>query len=349
MKGVGLVLLVMGIQFSLYGQPGSSCENPLPITCNKYMHIDQLFPGSLSDNGGLPCVNGFQEVAGIWLELNIGRKGVLAFELIPDNHNQDFDFAIFPATACDNLESIRCVSGGPSMMNDFWCIGVLGLRDEEFDINEHPGCISGQNNYCQSITVNEGERYLLYVHRFESTGGFGLTFDQLVLIESEGISNAVKIGYEKEEILFEYLDNNIEYNQIFWKLGDADTEVVYGSGPHRSNLGVLRILNWSVNISVNKSCNCEYSGQLASNDISNGLLKLWPNPCSEYFYIDVRDKNHTEPLLVQVIDNSGRIVKTATIGESDELLIPIEMSGLKSGVYLIRVIPGGEHYYIVKI
>ena len=59
-------------------------------------------------------------------------------------------------------------------------------------------------------------------------------------------------------------------------------------------------------------------------------LKLYPNPTTEYFMIDMMTET---PLEISILDNSGRLINVVkTISNS-----PVSVSNLSSGIYNISI------------
>jgi len=69
---------------------------------------------------------------------------------------------------------------------------------------------------------------------------------------------------------------------------------------------------------------------------SPNLLKIFPNPCSDYLYIDMNNKEQTE-LKVILFDNYGRKYYEEKITYSGSVKHEIDMSTLPRGIYFLRI------------
>ncbi len=78
----------------------------------------------------------------------------------------------------------------------------------------------------------------------------------------------------------------------------------------------------------------------AKNAFGQLSLKAWPNPARNYFVLNIETAQRTDKVQVQVVDLTGRIVEvTQNIIGSQTLRVG---SGLKAGVYFVRIVQGSE-------
>lgn len=323
---------------ALLAQDGSSCSTPLPVTCNKYMHIDNLFEGTLTDNGAMPCVDDFQEVAGIWLELKIGRSGQLAFDLVPDDPDQDLDFTLFKGNDCGALEAVRCVGGGRSADGHSDCMGATGLRADEADYFEIMGCSEGQNNYGAALEVNQNERLLLFVHGFKSEDhGFGVSFGNVIMGVANSINEAVSVQWADEgDLTLEYNESFTNLSEVVWTVNCGENQqLLFGRGPHRQHIDDYSHLNWKITSIQENECIIELSGDLSPFEFASSTL-IWPSPTTGFIFIH-SDRFFTtdDEFKIDLLNNQGVVVFSKTFLSDKHKNIGFNIDFLPSGMFWI--------------
>lgn len=303
------------------------------------MHIDHLFQGTLTDNGAMPCVDDFQEVAGIWLELKIARSGQLAFDLVPDDPDQDLDFTLFRGNDCGTLEAVRCVGGGWSTEGHFDCMGATGLREDESDYFEMMGCPEGQNNYSSALDVEKGEHFLLFVHGFNNAGGFGLLFNGSLLEVPESVQNGIIEGWVDGHVVLEYRDVIGHSAQVVWSIFHDSPEVKFGPGPHRIKVDFNRGFDWSSQLVFGDQCICKLnrggSGNVRSKKDQG--ISFWPNPASNVVRFKSKPQIEQQNVEVEIFNSTGKLVHTFQLADDVYLWNP-SIQGAYSGQYFIRVV-----------
>ncbi|HAN18935.1 MAG: hypothetical protein A2X13_11930 [Bacteroidetes bacterium GWC2_33_15] len=76
------------------------------------------------------------------------------------------------------------------------------------------------------------------------------------------------------------------------------------------------------------------------NQIENEpALTLFPNPVKEILTISLRSKNETGEKQVQIYDNQGHLIYSLITHENE---IPVNLSGLKTGIYFLKIISNGN-------
>lgn len=112
-----LLLFFLGFTIITIGQNPNDCVNAITICGDSSLGIDPDGIGfdefSLPGNEAPPCYYFDQHT--IWFKFIIVESGTFTFDLIPDNGEDDYDFAIFgPTVTCTTLgASIRCSSTNP--------------------------------------------------------------------------------------------------------------------------------------------------------------------------------------------------------------------------------------------
>jgi hypothetical protein len=332
MKGIGITFIALVVHFVSYGQKGSSCDNPLPIICNKYMHFDELFLGTLNDNGGLPCVDNFQEVAGIWLGLEIGKDGMLEFDLIPDDFDQDFDFTVFKGTKCNDLQVLRCVGGGKSYNSEHLCSGTTGLQSVDNDLFEFAGCSKSQNNYAAGIELVKGDHILLYIHRFDGVSGFGIMFQEPLLKQSDFILERLPTDWVQSEYSGENRQNKNVESQVLWKSDKNFTNKMREVVPPHFKHESIDEIHWKMDTKVfDGDCLSKVIDEVESIKELN-RISVSPNPTQDFLSVKIEGQIPDELFIYYL--NDGTLSNIFHLTSKSEIQI-LDVSRLQNGHYLL--------------
>lgn len=192
---IKLLFLFLGFTLSTIAQNPNDCVNAIVICGDSSLGIDPSGIGfdefSLPGNEVPPCY--YFDQHNIWFKFTIIESGTLTFDLVPDNGEDDYDFAIYgPVVTCTTLgSSIRCSSTNPQ------AAGVpvaTGLNMDETDVNEGPG--EDGNGYLKYIDVTAGDIYYLLVDRAVGSGPLSLFYtgtaklpDSVVANQPENLAN----------------------------------------------------------------------------------------------------------------------------------------------------------------
>ena len=170
-----LKLFILFFIFSLLGiaQSPNDCENAILICGDVNFGLDPDGVGfdefSLPGNVTPSCYN--FGTSTIWMRFVIQESGKLTFDILPDNPEADYDFAIFgPNVDCETLgTAIRCSSTNPQAAG---VSAATGLNLDETDFYEGPG--PDGNGYLQYIDALAGEEYIMVIGRPHGSGGFSI-------------------------------------------------------------------------------------------------------------------------------------------------------------------------------
>lgn len=136
--------------------------------------------GLVNDLTTTPCGSG--EDNAMWLRLNVNTAGIIVFTISPISYDDDYDFAVLDITntPCDSIGSsnvIRC-----NFDNNYPGTnvnGVVGLNTTSTTNNVGSGAYGP--SFCQQITANAGDVYLIMINNFGNyvSGGTsqGFTID----------------------------------------------------------------------------------------------------------------------------------------------------------------------------
>lgn len=175
------LLLFAALPCSLSAQtPTADCAHAL-FVCDKKPLLIQALPdaGQQDESGSVPCLTApFAETNSVWLTWQVAEVGTLEFSILPDDPKNDLDFVLYRLKGsgdCADKEPLRCMAAGPSLgqaeppLNT--CTGATGLRSASEGINQSSGCATGTDNFLSPVEVQQGERYVLWINNFRSTGG----------------------------------------------------------------------------------------------------------------------------------------------------------------------------------
>lgn len=183
-------LLLLFLSFTIAGiaQNPNDCVNAITICGNSSLGIDPSGIGfdefSLPGNETPPCY--YFDQNNIWFKFIIVESGTFTFDLIPDNGEDDYDFAIYgPTVSCTTLgASIRCSSTNPQ---EAGVPVATGLNMDETDVNEGPG-IDG-NGYLMYIDALAGDTYYLLVDRAVGSGPLSLFYTGTAKLPNPVVAN----------------------------------------------------------------------------------------------------------------------------------------------------------------
>lgn len=228
------IVLSLLLTTGLYGQ--SDCQEFLVICGNASLSLNSNGTGTddFSNPNNQPPSCGFSESQSLWLKVPIGRDGLLEFAILPNNNQDDFDFAIYgPNVSCTNLgASIRCSSTNPQSAG---VSANTGLRRSETDQSEGPG--SSGNGFVSALPVLAGEEYIILIDNFSQTNaGF-----QLDWTSGSPIIDVPEVVVEDVEICDREGDGLVAFDlsQLSDKIADGqpDVDVTYHSTQNDAVLG----------------------------------------------------------------------------------------------------------------
>lgn len=155
---------------SLFSQASSGdCLGAIPV-CELNYSVQPLVvpPDNVPNeiNGTISCLSNGEE-NGVWYTFTVQSTGLLHFNIIPYNHSDDYDWALF------NLTNANCSDISTNVSLQAGC---------NFSANVSNNGITGANNGPNpqdepEINVVQGETYVLYISNFsQSNGGYTLDF-----------------------------------------------------------------------------------------------------------------------------------------------------------------------------
>lgn len=157
-------------QFS-HAQVSQECVNAIPICSNTPINGGTNGFGADDFNGAASSgcleqtLSGAIESNSAWYRFRTSASGQLGFN-IGHNSNEDWDFALYRASDCNNLgEPIRCNFFDNSENKSFIGVGEDPTGDED------------SVHYEDWLDVNAGEDYYLFINNFSNVNsGFSIQF-----------------------------------------------------------------------------------------------------------------------------------------------------------------------------
>lgn len=229
-------------------QNPNDCINAIIICGNSSLGIDPSGIGfdefSLPGNEIPPCY--YFDQHNIWFKFIIVESGTFTFDIIPDNGEDDYDFAIYgPDVTCTTLgSSIRCSSTNPL---DAGVPVATGLNMDETDVNEGPG--ADGNGYLMYIDATAGDVYYLLVDRAVGSGPLSLFYtgtaklpnavvanqpDGLIACDTDGNPDGLadfNLEAQTDNIIGSQTDVTVTYHET---INDASIGINPLSSPYRS-------------------------------------------------------------------------------------------------------------------
>lgn len=165
--------------------PEADCKDGV-ILCDK----EEIFVEDLVGIGKVTnevdtksCIEA--EFASVWYKWTCKDAGNLTFTIIPNNKQDDIDFALYKLPGglddCNNKQLIRCMASGETIGADPTlnspCFGPTGLNTTATDVVEEPGCQNGDDNFLDDVNMVPGESFVLLINNFSQSGfGFSIKF-----------------------------------------------------------------------------------------------------------------------------------------------------------------------------
>ena len=91
---------------------------------------------------------------------------------------------------------------------------------------------------------------------------------------------------------------------------------------------------------------------ITENSIDVGSIVIYPNPSKDKIYIEyTSNADWSKEIIIEVYDNSGRLVSPSTSLREKRTKTMISLSGLESGVYYVKCYNKTIHNYfkVVKL
>ncbi|MDF2932227.1 MAG: gliding motility-associated C-terminal protein [Chryseobacterium sp.] len=155
-----LLLLIFLISQTFFSQ--ADCSTALSVCGNSSITYNPTGIGSVNESLGGCLISG--EHNSIWYKLTIATSGTLTFNLVPNDPDADYDWAVYgPNVTCGTL-------GSPIRCNAATVIGVgasTGLNMTS-TITNAPG--GSAIPYCQYMDVLAGQTYYLYIDNWVGAG-----------------------------------------------------------------------------------------------------------------------------------------------------------------------------------
>ncbi|KMQ62909.1 chromophore lyase [Chryseobacterium sp. FH2] len=155
-----LLFILLFISQTFFSQ--ADCSTALTVCGNSSITYSPTGIGAVNENLGGCLITG--EHNSIWYKITIATGGTLTFDLVPNDPNADYDWAVYgPNVVCGSLGSpIRC--NAATVIN----VGAsTGLNMTSTITNAAGGSTTP---YCKYLDVLPGETYYLYIDNWVGAG-----------------------------------------------------------------------------------------------------------------------------------------------------------------------------------
>lgn len=163
--------------------PEQDCDKATLLCDKSSFYVESLVGFGNKEDLSKTCMR--EEYASVWYKWICEKPGTLTFDLTPNNDGDDLDFVVYKLPGgiddCSNKEVVRCMASGetegqPPSQNAP-CFGPTGLSSNSRDVEELPGCSSGDDNFVAALDMKAGEAYTLVVNNYSQSGsGFEIEF-----------------------------------------------------------------------------------------------------------------------------------------------------------------------------
>lgn len=308
------------------------------------------------------CWGAAGEVATSWFYFTVASDGDLAFEFVPSNSGHNLNFALYgPST--DGVPPCPLITGESPVRCSFANIGGVntGMQAGETDLYEG----ADGNSFVAPLDVQAGETYALVVDVYQNgqpptkteidfTGA--ATLDCTVVPLGVSWLNFSGINQDDQNLLtwITASETNNDYFTIerskdgkeWIELGQVDgagntNRMIYYSFIDYDPLfpfGYYRlkqtdfdgVYSYSKTITISRE-------KLDGNFVS----KIFPNPAEGYFSFMYNGTNYSSPLVVSVVDNTGKTCYQMTFDQLQKNGgMSVSTDSLSSGVYQILFTQG---------
>lgn len=103
---------------------------------------------------------------------------------------------------------------------------------------------------------------------------------------------------------------------------------------------------------INIPIEADSGSGIVENGFDSSEITIYPNPTRDQFYIEFNAYSElSEDINIDVFDNWGRIIRTGSMSDANNVKTMISLIGLKSGIYYVKCYnnTGATFYKVVKI
>ena len=169
---IGLSLTLPGVSQTLLppDQPEQDACHALPLCGGKFFTpFSYQGTGLVLDLNQTPCddVAGGGEDNSMWIKVTVAAAGVLAFNIIPVDTSDDYDFAVLDVTntLCSSLspsDVVRCNFNNNEPGSN--PLGIVGLSTSSNIQYVQAGAFG--TSFCEAINATPGQTYLIMINNF---------------------------------------------------------------------------------------------------------------------------------------------------------------------------------------
>lgn len=212
---------------------------------------------------------GMTEHQTIWYQFIAGNAGTLTFNIKPKTDANDIDFGLYQsstANACGTLTPLR-INVSSCWVGD----GSTGLKTTSTDQTEAAGCSTGQDEFCQSVTLVPGTTYVLVIDNAtpSASDGFDLSFGGTAIFAPDSsftispndfnICTGDAVSFTPTSI-----SNNFTYSWVFDNTGSSQT--VTGSATQSRPFNTKGVYTETLTVTNSFNCSNTLSKKIYVND-----------------------------------------------------------------------------------
>lgn len=305
----------------------------------------------------------------VWHKLNVNENGDLAFSIIPNKLDDDYDWAVFNITdtPCSQIRNNSSLLVSCNYSSDLGITGATGATNQTTAGGE-------ANNQNAKIPVKEGEIYAINISQFSvSENGFTIDFsdssipigdtsppiienyntflkgsdsDVLQLNFSDDILcktiEDLNLSIEGYELIYDTPCNETGYAQTFLFRIEPELEIddyeVLLEGEIADACGNTATVNESFDLQIADLTDIE--------DVLQNPIHLYPNPSQHTIFVELPFTSMPKNTLIEVYDLTGqKLQSTHTINQQNA---EIDVSDYPKGIYYLKV-KIGERTWVEKV
>lgn len=254
------------------------------------------------------------------------ENNILEFSL-SSSFNQDVDFILYEVHKKE-YKPLRIMLSGENKgrrSKNKMCTGPTGLRLGETDIQELPGCSSGDNNFLKEVHMEKGKTYALLIFSYEQIQK--LNFESNVKHTENYFDGDFYVQNS-----FLYCNQAKNPQNLSWKIRNES----YGDYPlNTQDLYDLSQTILELNYTTNEGCNISISGSLNS---TNNNLEIYPNPSTNMVYLKLNNYTEKKNIVITIYNSSNKIVFEKLLHNVEiNQIISLNIDHLASGNYFVVV------------
>ncbi|OFX28023.1 MAG: hypothetical protein A2033_14620 [Bacteroidetes bacterium GWA2_31_9] len=245
------------------------------------------------------------------------------------NNQGSFSVIVTDANSCSNSDTINVSINSLPAVNLGNDTSICEGTNLTLDAGSGFSYLWSNSSTLQTLIVNSPDVYQVTItdnNNCSANNQISIMFDSLPVADFSYVVNNGEVVFTNLSVLSDTYD---------WNFGNGtnssqiNPSVIYtSSNLYLVSLTASNSCGWD---SIEKNINVIISG---INDFSSSNIKVYPNPASNKLNIDFNENFKLRSLVIS--DITGKVVLKKTYNDNYDLL-ELDLSGIKSGVYVVEL------------